>query len=113
MQLSQLGRAKLGEFTSCPLPCTFLEYTLVQTEETAITLGHRLAIKLWSASNSVTVETEQMVGVPRSTSQVYPLTSLVAEFGGALGLFLGFSFMTLWDLVPFGIKLLERTVRHA
>ena len=28
---------------------------------------------------------------------IYPLTSLVAEFGGTLGLFLGFSFMTVWD----------------
>lgn len=30
---------------------------------------------------------------------IYPLTSLVAEFGGTLGLFLGFSFLTLWDKV--------------
>ena len=28
---------------------------------------------------------------------IYPWTSLVAEFGGTLGLFLGFSAMTLWD----------------
>jgi hypothetical protein len=34
------------------------------------------------------VETEELV---------FPVTSLVAEFGGTLGLFLGFSFMTLWD----------------
>ena len=36
------------------------------------------------------VETEELI---------YPWQSLVAEFGGALGLFLGFSFMTIWDLV--------------
>ena len=30
---------------------------------------------------------------------IYPWQSLVAEFGGALGLFLGFSFMTIWDFV--------------
>jgi len=28
---------------------------------------------------------------------IFPLASLVAEFGGTLGLFLGFSFITLWD----------------
>ena len=32
---------------------------------------------------------------------IYPLTSLVAEFGGTLGLFLGFSFMTVWDTLLF------------
>ena len=37
-----------------------------------------------------------------SESLLYPLTSLVAEFGGTLGLFLGFSFMWLWD----GVELL-------
>ena len=29
----------------------------------------------------------------------YPYYSFIAEFGGALGLFLGFSFMTFWDIV--------------
>ena len=28
---------------------------------------------------------------------IYPFSSLVAEFGGTLGLFLGFSFLGLWD----------------
>ena len=36
------------------------------------------------------VETEELI---------YPWQSLVAEFGGALGLFLGFSLMTIWDFV--------------
>ena len=38
---------------------------------------------------------------------VYPWTSLVAEFGGCLGLFLGFSFMTLWD----GFVILQSKIR--
>ena len=28
---------------------------------------------------------------------LYPFTSLMAEFGGSLGLFCGFSFLTIWD----------------
>ena len=43
---------------------------------------------LWSASVNTFSEKEQLI---------YPLTSLVAEFGGTLGLFLGFSFMAVWD----------------
>ena len=49
---------------------------------------------LWAVSNSTLVETEHLI---------YPWTSLVAEFGGALGLFLGVSLMTIWD----GIHLLK------
>ena len=30
---------------------------------------------------------------------VYPLSSFVAEVGGTLGLFLGFSFLALWDMM--------------
>ena len=30
---------------------------------------------------------------------IYTWQSFVAEFGGALGLFLGFSLMTVWDIV--------------
>ena len=29
---------------------------------------------------------------------LYPFESFLAEFGGSLGLFLGFSFMTIWDI---------------
>jgi hypothetical protein len=43
---------------------------------------------MYASSNDTRVETEQLI---------YPLSSLVAEFGGTLGLFLGFSFMALWD----------------
>ena len=34
--------------------------------------------------------------------------SLVAEFGGSLGLFLGFSFINLWEWLEIGIGLLKR-----
>ena len=35
---------------------------------------------------------------------VYPELSFIAEFGGALGMFLGFSFYMLWDLGEFALK---------
>ena len=41
-------------------------------------------------STDIKVETEALV---------YPFTSLVSDFGGALGLFLGFSFLMLWDWI--------------
>ena len=35
---------------------------------------------------------------------VYPIDSFIAEIGGALGLFLGVSFLTIWDLIQFGYE---------
>ena len=43
---------------------------------------------LWNTSPYMLVERESLL---------YSLESLVAEFGGTLGLFLGFSFMAVWD----------------
>ena len=34
----------------------------------------------------------------RKEVEVYPFQSFVSEFGGALGLFVGFSFMMIWDI---------------
>ena len=54
---------------------------------------------LWNMSPFVLVETESLL---------YSIESLVAEFGGTLGLFLGFSFMALWDGLEVMVKILEK-----
>ena len=51
-------------------------------------LGDFFVVSLWPISSTTRLEKEELI---------YPFASLVAEFGGTLGLFLGFSFMTLWD----------------
>ena len=43
---------------------------------------------LWNTSPFILVESEELL---------YSLPSLVAEVGGILGLFLGFSFMAIWE----------------
>ena len=43
---------------------------------------------LWNTSPLTLVETEELL---------YGLSSFIAELGGTLGLFLGFSFMAIWD----------------
>lgn len=37
----------------------------------------------------------------RRENFVYPLISFISEVGGALGLFLSFSFLSVWDLIQF------------
>ena len=57
---------------------------LGSTEGTKIT-----STIIFYTSHSLTVySTEELI---------YPASSLVAEFGGTLSLFLGFSFISLWD----------------
>ena len=41
---------------------------------------------------------------------MYPPTSFVAEVGGALGLFLGFSFLGLWDILLVFIKFFSNKI---
>ena len=41
---------------------------------------------------------------------MFPLPSLVAELGGTLGLFLGFSFMTLWDGAANMVRLVKASL---
>ena len=57
---------------------------------------------LKNTSPYLLVETEALV---------YTVESLVAEFGGTLGLFLGFSFMTLWDVVEFAVGVFPALVK--
>ena len=37
----------------------------------------------------------------RKETLVYPSMSFISEFGGSLGLFVGFSFLTAWDFFNF------------
>ena len=80
------GRA-LRELTGCKKPCKYRKYEVIVEKQPTSFQSDHFTISFWAVSNETTVWTE----VP-----VYPWTSLVAEFGGTLSLFLGFSFMTLW-----------------
>ena len=88
--------------TGCLAPCTYTEYRLRLETYNAVKfrilekifnfflqkmLGERGLI-LWNTSPFILVESEELL---------YSLPSLVAEVGGILGLFLGFSFMAIWE----------------
>ena len=73
-------------------PCHYLKYKLEGDQLPTSYLSQNFLFSLNSVSNNTFVETELLV---------YPWTSLVAEFGGSLGLFLGVSFMSLWDGIHF------------
>jgi hypothetical protein len=69
-------------------PCYYTQYRVIGKKAATSFQSDFFTVSFWVVSNDTKVERELLV---------YPLSSLVAEFGGTLSLFLGFSFMALWD----------------
>ena len=52
-------------------------------------------IRFWFYSQTVYIEKEVLD---------YPFITLLADFGGVLGLFIGFNFLMIWDIIVFVIE---------
>ena len=78
--------------TGCKSPCKYNEYKFATSSPEVMPRSDSKStlVGFWVASRKTWVEEEVLL---------YSFTSLVAEFGGSLGLFLGFSFLTLWQEV--------------
>jgi hypothetical protein len=87
---------QITDRTGCEKPCSYKEYVLVDDLKQAAysSPDYHLTLDVWMATTDITVKTEQLIISP---------ATLVANIGGTLSLFLGISFMTLWD----GITKLE------
>ena len=86
----------------CKKPCNYQEYKIVGDKApTSWTKKGFLTFSLLAVDNNIYVETEALL---------YPGTSLVAEIGGTLGLFIGFSFMILWDAIVRGVNLIKKII---
>ena len=101
--LSEAELSKIKELTGCLKPCRYKKYTFIgeRNPSTFLEPGYFL-VSLWAVSEKTQVKTEQLI---------YPLAYLVAEFGGILGLFLGFSFISLWDniqILKYGCQIVNR-----
>ena len=86
-----LGIAESEEVTNvtgCLKPCHFKKYIFLGEPGPSSFKSDHYIFSLWAVSSKTKVETEELI---------YPMSTLVAEFGGTLGLFLGFSFISLWD----------------
>ena len=87
------------KLTDSKKPCRYNKYKIVGEMHTSTIDSSSFVFSLVASSNDTLVETETLM---------FPLTSLVAEFGGTLSLFLGVSFMTVWDKVFFLQRVLTR-----
>ena len=86
--------------TGCEKPCQYYEYRAVGLPRPSLN-GQKGYVSYFGV---LYVSTETMMEVEM---WAYPWTSLVAEFGGTLGLFLGLSFMNFWDGALFGTNILN------
>ena len=72
--------------TKCLTPCQYKEYKFAAEPDNYF--PNFKAIELTFPDDEVTIETEV---------ELYNFISLVSDIGGALGLFLGFSLVMVWD----------------
>ena len=79
----------LTNITGCHLPCHYNHYSIVGTPRRYEVKGS-LYMVISYPTTDMTTSQEVLL---------YPFDSLVSEFGGALGLFLGFSFLGLLDIL--------------
>ena len=79
---------KIFELTGCIKPCSYKRYSFLGEKQVSSFVSEDFYFALMPMSNDTFVETEVLV---------YPWTSLVAEFGGTLGLFLGISALDIWN----------------
>ena len=76
------------------VPCEYTEYKIAGDPIISMERGQRKLI-LRMADTMGTLVSEQ---------PLYSFVSFIAEFGGALGLFIGFSFLTFFDLFEMSQK---------
>ena len=76
--------------TGCGRPCNYLEYKFEGggIPSSFNSSGDHFVFSLLAQTRYTLVEKEELL---------YPSSTMVAEVGGTLGLFLGVSFMTIWN----------------
>ena len=86
------------EQTKCLPPCQYNEYKFA-AEPDKYDVKSIKTLTLMFPKKKVTIETEV---------ELYSFISLVSDIGGALGLFLGFSFVMVWDEAESGIRKMRK-----
>ena len=81
-------RSDYFKHTGCHFPCHYTEYKFGSDP---------LRIRNGFQNMSVNFMLSSLDILSRAEERIYTFSSFLAELGGALGLFLGFSFIMIWD----------------
>ena len=100
--MAQSVLQEIVEITNCLSPCSYTEYRFETPPDDFGRNNANHELILWLSTPYVLLETEQ-----------YPFKSLVADVGGTLGLFLGFSIMSLWEYVEILMMIGMKIMKHA
>ena len=101
MKLLDIVEADLLKETGCLLPCVYSEYKLLG--KPILVDENAYGFQLGFARTDAVEEREGFV---------YEMISFVSEFGGALGLFLGFSFLDIWTIMDLTIAALKKSLKY-
>ena len=98
-QVFYSSEEELKDLTGCLLPCTYTHYSLLDSFPI---VSNDSAFGIHYALTDLITEQEVLL---------FPFDSLVSEFGGALGLFLGFSFLGALSMMQILAKTLLSMVK--
>ena len=90
VEFRELELEKTSNRTGCLKPCTYIKYS--QRTVQVLPMKNSSSLFLRMAESRISFKKELWV---------YDEISLVSEIGGALGLFVGFSFLNVADLVSY------------
>ena len=100
-QLLDIVQNDLINITGCSLPCRYREFKVV---------GNPVESDTFFGFSLIFAKTEE---VEEKEALVYEFMSFVSEFGGSLGLFVGFSFLSSWDFFKILISALNKQRKKA
>ena len=99
-KLVDVVEADVVKMTGCAVPCTYSEYRL--TGKPILVDSSQFGLQLGFASLEAVEEREGLV---------YEIISFISEVGGALGLFLGLSFLDSWTIMEFVFSAFFRNIK--
>ena len=89
-EIGVMDRRNLTNLAGCLLPCIFTVYSLAEEPFNSVGFEPKVGLDVMFGQRIITVDKEVFI---------YPFNSFIAEIGGSLGLFLGFSFLMGLDMI--------------